>query len=111
MSNYYEKLGDYLVSDTANQGPCLTEADLAKEERDYESAFDETFGKDSDIYGPDFEKALEEMRSSEQGADLNAIEIGVADSVSNEVAVAKWLVSLHYGHGGLAAGGRKRVEA
>jgi len=38
---------------------------VADEERDYEKAFDELFGRDRDIYGDDFQKALKEMRGED----------------------------------------------
>lgn len=98
MSYYYEQLGDYLASDTAHQGPCLTKADLAEEEADFKQAYKE----------PETECAFGQEYVRMPRVSLP--EIGTIDSLSNEVVVAKRLVSLHYGHGGLAAGGRKRVD-
>ena len=48
------------------KAPKLIAADItADEERDYEKAFEELFGRDRDIYGDDFQKALKEMRGEE----------------------------------------------
>jgi hypothetical protein len=46
--------------------PKLAATDIiADEGRDYEKAFDELFGRDRDIYGDDFQKALKEMRGED----------------------------------------------
>ncbi|MFZ0295317.1 MAG: hypothetical protein WAL52_17030 [Candidatus Sulfotelmatobacter sp.] len=48
------------------RAPKLIAADItADEERDYEKAFEELFGRDRDIYGDDFQKALKEMRGED----------------------------------------------
>jgi hypothetical protein len=46
--------------------PKLIAIDIAQDqERDYEKAFDELYGRDREIYGDDFQKALKEMRGED----------------------------------------------
>lgn len=46
--------------------PKLIAIDITQDqERDYEKAFDELYGRDRDIYGNDFQKALKEMRGED----------------------------------------------
>lgn len=46
--------------------PKLVAIDIAQDqERDYEKAFDELYGRDRNIYGDDFQKALKEMRGED----------------------------------------------